>query len=62
MKKTILAAAAALLLLLPGCNGKKNIVPMQHPSWTYNTVIYEVNTRQVPPKGLSQVWRLNFRD
>ena len=51
MKKTILAAAAALLLLLPGCNGKKNIVPMQHPSWTYNTVIYEVNTRQFSPEG-----------
>ena len=51
MKKTILAAAAALLLLLPGCNGKKNTVPMQHPSWTYNTVIYEVNTRQFSPEG-----------
>ena len=51
MKRIILAAAATLMLILPGCNGKKNAVPEQHPSWTYNTVIYEVNTRQFSPEG-----------
>ena len=51
MKRIVLAAAAALLLILPGCNGKKNAVPEQHPHWTYNTVIYEVNTRQFSPEG-----------
>ena len=51
MKRIVLAAAAALVLLLPGCNGKKNAVPEKHPHWTYNTVIYEVNTRQFSPEG-----------
>ncbi len=47
MKKTILAAVAALSLCA-ACSGPKKDI---HPGWTYNTVMYEVNVRQFSPEG-----------
>ena len=45
MKKSLLAAAAGLLLF--AC---AKTTPC-HPEWTYNSVVYEVNIRQFSPEG-----------
>jgi len=50
-----MAVAAALVILAPSCKDKKKAAKVEerphHPEWTYNTVIYEVNTRQYSPEG-----------
>ena len=48
MRKLIFAAAA--LLSLAACS-KGPAGPANHPEWTYNTVMYEVNIRQFSPEG-----------
>ncbi len=49
------AAAAACAFLAAGCcNSAKEATPytnVQHPEWTANAVIYEVNVRQYTPEG-----------
>ena len=50
MKKILLAISCALLL--GACAPKvAEVTPGQHPEWTYNTVVYEINTRQFTPEG-----------
>ena len=45
MKKTLLFALAALLLV--SCAQTE----MRHPKWAYDATIYELNTRQATPEG-----------
>lgn len=46
--KRILALLAAVIALA-SCSGR--VQAPQHPEWTYNTVVYEVNIRQFSPEG-----------
>ena len=47
MKKIFLLIAA--VISLAACSGSPKTP--QHPDWTYNTVVYEVNIRQFSPEG-----------
>ncbi|MBO4665517.1 MAG: alpha-amylase [Paludibacteraceae bacterium] len=48
MKKSLLFALAMLMLV--GC-AKKECGQHRHPKWSYNSTIYELNTRQLTPEG-----------
>jgi len=50
MKKLILAALSALVLL-GGCKKNEAAPVSVHPEWTYSSVVYEVNVRQFSPEG-----------
>ena len=47
MKRIFILIAAAVALA--ACSGSPKAP--QHPGWTYNTVVYEVNIRQFSPEG-----------
>lgn len=50
LRKAFILACSALALV--ACGGKKVVTEKaHHPEWTYNTVVYEVNTRQFSPEG-----------
>ena len=50
MKNWMIALLAALLL--GSCGGNSAATePSAHPAWTYNTVVYELNVRQLTPAG-----------
>jgi len=55
MRKIV--AILCCVLLLFGCKGKTkkasdtSPVALHHPEWSYNSVVYEVNTRQFSPEG-----------
>ncbi len=46
-------AATATFTLIASKNAVKatEIIPVQHPDWSYNATIYEVNIRQYTPEG-----------
>ncbi len=48
MKKILFSLLSIVLLM--GCCGEKSAQPA-HPEWTYNTVVYEMNIRQMTPEG-----------
>lgn len=49
MKKTILYILAAFLLCSCAADASRQVGA--HPSWTYNSVVYEMNVRQYTPEG-----------
>ena len=49
MKKIMSLLLGAMLLW--SCGGETAVEPSAHPEWTYNTVVYELNVRQLTPEG-----------
>ena len=49
MKKILSLLLGAALLW--SCGGEAATEPSAHPEWTYNTVVYELNVRQLTPEG-----------
>lgn len=48
MKKTLFTLLS--IAMLWSCGSEKT-APSAHPDWTYNTVVYEMNVRQLTPEG-----------
>ena len=49
MKKILSLLLSAMLLW--SCGGAGTAEPSAHPEWTYNTVVYELNVRQLTPES-----------
>ncbi|HZJ73963.1 MAG TPA: alpha-amylase family glycosyl hydrolase [Perlabentimonas sp.] len=60
IKNLFLALVLALVLTLGSCNHevKSDLTPfkIEHPDWSYNATIYEVNIRQFTPEGTFAVF------
>ena len=60
MMKKIFAALVSLLAWLPGFGQTPAHTSVQHPEWSRNAVIYEVNTRQYTPEGTFDAFRAHI--
>ena len=49
--KKILFFCALVALFVASCAPKQQAPASAHPEWTYNTVVYEMNIRQLTPEG-----------
>lgn len=49
--KKMLFFCALVALLVAACAPKQEAPASAHPEWTYNTVVYEMNIRQLTPEG-----------